>query len=217
MVTNNAINSNTPIELAKGGTNASSMTNTDGVVYYDGTRLVTTAVGTATHILTSNGVGVAPTFQAAAGGGGITVQQVYASTTAYATGTTAIPVDDTIPQKTEGSELLTVTITPTNSSNLLLIRFVGNVYRPSANAFCALFQDATTNALSANFRGNSGVDTQVMVLEYRMVAGTTSATTFRIRMGLDTTAAWQVNSCSLGSRCMGGVACTVLTVTELSV
>ena len=29
------------------------------------------AVGTATHVLTSNGAGAAPTFQAAAGGGGI--------------------------------------------------------------------------------------------------------------------------------------------------
>jgi len=68
MATNNAINSNIPIEIAKGGTNASSMTNTDGVVYYDGTRLVTTAVGSATQVLTSNGAGLAPTFQPAAGG-----------------------------------------------------------------------------------------------------------------------------------------------------
>jgi hypothetical protein len=61
---------NNPLALAYGGTNATSMTNTDGVVYYDGTRLVTTAVGTATQVLTSNGAGVAPTFQAAGGGGG---------------------------------------------------------------------------------------------------------------------------------------------------
>lgn len=54
-----------PLPIANGGTNATSMTNTDGVVYYDGTSLVTTAVGTATNILTSNGAGLAPTFQAA--------------------------------------------------------------------------------------------------------------------------------------------------------
>lgn len=52
------------LPIANGGTNASSMTNTFGVNYFDGTRLVTTAVGTATNVLTSNGVGVAPTFQA---------------------------------------------------------------------------------------------------------------------------------------------------------
>ncbi len=70
-MTINAIQSNIPIEISKGGTNATSMTNTDGVVYYDGTRLVTTAVGTATQVLTSNGAGVAPTFQAAGGGSSI--------------------------------------------------------------------------------------------------------------------------------------------------
>jgi len=52
------------LAIANGGTNATSMTNTDGVVYYDGTRLVTTTVGTATNVLTSNGAGMAPSFQA---------------------------------------------------------------------------------------------------------------------------------------------------------
>jgi len=56
------------VAIAGGGTNATSMANTDGVVYYDGTRLVTTTVGTAGQVLTSNGA-VAPTFQAAPGVG----------------------------------------------------------------------------------------------------------------------------------------------------
>lgn len=55
------------LPIANGGTNASSMTNTDGVVYFDGTRLVTTTVGTLGQVLTSNGAGVAPTFQAIGG------------------------------------------------------------------------------------------------------------------------------------------------------
>jgi hypothetical protein len=63
MPTNNAWNSNVPVEISKGGTNATSMTNTDGVCYFDGTRVVTTTVGNTTEVLTSNGAGVAPTFQ----------------------------------------------------------------------------------------------------------------------------------------------------------
>jgi hypothetical protein len=54
------------LAIANGGTNATSMTNTFGVNYFDGTRLVTTTVGTAAQVLTSNGAGVAPTFQASA-------------------------------------------------------------------------------------------------------------------------------------------------------
>lgn len=41
----------TPVSIANGGTNATSMTNTDGVVYYDGTSLVTTAVGSTGQLL----------------------------------------------------------------------------------------------------------------------------------------------------------------------
>ena len=45
---------------------------TDGeLITWDATGApATVAVGTATHVLTSNGIGVAPTFQAAGGGGG---------------------------------------------------------------------------------------------------------------------------------------------------
>jgi hypothetical protein len=70
------------LAIANGGTNATSMATTDGVVYYDGTRLVTTAVGTATQVLTSNGAGVAPTFQAV--GGGFTWSEITGATVALA-------------------------------------------------------------------------------------------------------------------------------------
>lgn len=62
-----AINITAPVSIANGGTNATSMATTDGVVYYDGTRLVTTSAGTSGQILTSNGAGVAPTYQSASG------------------------------------------------------------------------------------------------------------------------------------------------------
>ncbi|MGB8467666.1 MAG: tail fiber domain-containing protein [Candidatus Babeliales bacterium] len=70
-ITTSATNSTTmtidlvaPVTIANGGTNATAMTNTDGVVYYDGTKLNTTTAGTAGQLLTSNGTGNAPTFQA---------------------------------------------------------------------------------------------------------------------------------------------------------
>lgn len=43
MVTKNAIGSNIPIEIAKGGTNATSMATSSGVVKYDGTNLLTSS------------------------------------------------------------------------------------------------------------------------------------------------------------------------------
>lgn len=56
-----------PVSIANGGTNAITMATTDGTVYFDGTRLVTTATGTSTQVLTSNGAGVAPTYQSIGG------------------------------------------------------------------------------------------------------------------------------------------------------
>ena len=50
------------LPVAGGGTNATSFSVTDGTVYFDGTRLVTTATGTSGQILTSAGAGVAPSY-----------------------------------------------------------------------------------------------------------------------------------------------------------
>lgn len=60
-----------PMPIVEGGTNAQSMSTTNGVIYYDGTRLVTTGTGTAGQLLTSNGA-AAPTYQPSGGGGGST-------------------------------------------------------------------------------------------------------------------------------------------------
>lgn len=91
MATINSINSNIPIELSKGGTNATSMATTNGTVYYDGTRLVTTATGTSGQVLVSNGAGVAPTFQTVAGSLVFIQSQTAASSTTvdFTTGITS--------------------------------------------------------------------------------------------------------------------------------
>ena len=60
----------TDLTVAQGGTGAGTFT-ANGVLVGNGTSAVTaTAVGTSGHVLTSNGSGSAPTFQAAGGGGG---------------------------------------------------------------------------------------------------------------------------------------------------
>ena len=63
-------------------------TGTDGeLITWDASGdPATVAVGTATHVLTSNGVGAAPTFQAAAGGGALT----YISTVSASDGDSSI-------------------------------------------------------------------------------------------------------------------------------
>lgn len=62
-----------PLPIVEGGSNAQSLATTDGVIYFDGTRLVTTAVGTAGQVLTSQGAGSPPIFQSMAGAGTISI------------------------------------------------------------------------------------------------------------------------------------------------
>lgn len=58
-----------PFPIHSGGTNATSIPNAYGTVYYDGTKLTNTTVGTSGQVLTSQGAGLPPIFQTGGGGG----------------------------------------------------------------------------------------------------------------------------------------------------
>ena len=67
--TNTFLSSASGVTVAQGGTGASTFA-ANGVLFGNGTSAIgATAVGTSAQVLTSNGSGVAPTFQDAAGGG----------------------------------------------------------------------------------------------------------------------------------------------------
>ncbi|MCL5875790.1 MAG: tail fiber domain-containing protein [Candidatus Dependentiae bacterium] len=86
---NPIVNLTIPVSIANGGTNATSMTNTNGTVYYDGTRLVTTTTGSLGQVLTSNGA-AAPTYQSLSAIGAVT--SVTGGTGITITGTATAPV-----------------------------------------------------------------------------------------------------------------------------
>lgn len=152
------------------------------------------SAGSAGQVLTSNGSGALPSFQAA--GGGTFVKQTRSSTSTAGSTTTAIPYDNTIPQNTEGAEVLTCAITPSNANNILLIEYTFMMTCASINGVMrqfvsALFQDSTANAIYAQLdlqtpshvngvNPNAGL---TVTGRFYMTAGTTSATTFKLRVG----------------------------------
>lgn len=141
-------------------------------------------------------------------------QIVNTTTGAVATGSTIIPADDTIPQKTEGDQYMTLSITPRNSSNILIIEVTANVYVDSgADIIIALFQDDTSNALSAAWGRAFGAEKSPLMLRHYMIAGTTSATTFKIRIGTEVSRTVTFNGVG-GSRKFGGVLDSSITITE---
>jgi len=154
----------------------------------------------------------------ASGVGGKIVQVVNTQTGALATGTTVLPFDDTIPQNSEGDEYLTLAITPTNASNVLRIQACFLIGHSTTNgSHCiALFQDSTAGALATMDGFTDRVsDPQCVVLDYRMAAGTTSSTTFKIRGGAGGAGTTTING-RAGARLYGGVNTSSLTITEIS-
>jgi len=138
--------------------------------------------------------------------------------TTYSSTATTIPNDDTIPQNTEGAELITVAITPTNASNRLRIEANIPVLSPSGGLYAtaAIFQDTTADALAASLVYCTGSDnSEPMILFHEMAAGTTSATTFKLRVG-PTSGTLYFNGTSAGRR-FGGVSAVRIRVTEIKV
>jgi len=147
------------------------------------------------------------------------VQAVYVSTSSLVTCTSHIPTDDTIPQNTEGTEVLTVTITPRSTTSILKFTSVitaGNGSN-SAGYTQALFQDTTDNALAAKISKIEINSAGTQVMQHVMPAGTTSSTTFKIRVGShneDANYSVYINGDPSGNRFLGGVSGTYLIIEE---
>ena len=193
---------------------------TDGnIISYDASgNPVAIATGSDGQVLTSTGAGSAPAFEALPAGGKV-VQVVNVQTGAVATGTTALPNDDTIPQKTEGDEFMTLAITPTSASNKLKIEVVCSDFSNTvgtANVTIALFQDSTAGALAAWLSSKATAYEISGAFTHFMTAGTTSSTTFKIRMGCTGGGTTTFNGVSAG-RMLGGVLASSITITEISV
>ncbi len=183
------------------------------------------AKGTGLQLLQTNAGATAPewasysTFVTAANAlSGSIVQVVNTLNVTMTTIATAIPYDDTIPQISEGGAVMSRAITPTNASNKLLIRATvcwSNNTGATYNTL-ALFQDATANALActALFYGTSTQLPQISTLEYYMTAGTTSSTTFSLRLGDNSGNTITINGVN-GARVYGGSLTSSLTISEI--
>lgn len=146
---------------------------------------------------------------------GFPVQVVSANFSAVATGTTILPYDDTIPQITEGDEYMTQAITPKSTTNKLVITAVfTGATTAVADLVVALFQDSTANALAATaVTSDSASIRRQLTLQYTMTAGTTSATTFRIRAGASAAGTTTFNGAA-GARRFGGITLSNITISE---
>lgn len=168
--------------------------------------------GTNGQYLTTNGL---DTLSWTSASTRVSLQTVFSYTGAVATGTNSIPIDNTIPQNTEGTEYMTLSITPLSSSNLLKITAIFYFSAGSSSASVgALFQDSTANALASGPVLFGPVNTMRHgYFTHSMVAGTTSSTTFKIRIGGGGTVSFNGSG---GSRVFGGVSNSGMIIREFA-
>jgi len=173
------------------------------------------AVGANNTVLTADST-TATGLKWAAGAQKV-IQMVTTQTGAVATGTGVIPLDDTIPQNTEGDQYMSLTMTPTNASNDLLIQVVFNS-ATSSTVLCgvALFQDSIANALASTAKEHSAVNMVFpCAFTHKMTAGTISATTFKVRSGGNGSTTSTFNG-RTSARLYGGTMASSITVWEVT-
>ena len=151
---------------------------------------------------------------------GSVVQVVHVQDGEVASGTTTCAYDDTIMQNTEGTEFMTLAITPTNSNHKLKIDVLANINHNSTNkiVIVGLFQDSTANALAAmNATEDLGNSPLPVGFTHFMTAGTTSSTTFKVRAGTDAAATVTFNGRDGSNRRLAGKYASTITITEIAV
>lgn len=138
------------------------------------------AVGAAGTVLTSDGTDAA---WAALSGRIVSVASNF--TTAHASTTSQIPNDDTTPlQATEGAQYATVTMTPTASTNIIIVIAQWSGASNAASVIIAnvIFEGTTYRGGTwAQVHGNNAVESSTAF--YVGTAGSTSARTYTARFG----------------------------------
>jgi len=134
------------------------------------------------------------------------LQVVSTNSTSVVSANVSIPSDNTIPQNTEGSEVLTLSITPVSATSTLYILFSASGEATFTNrVVCALFKDSNADAITAIASYNDGPTHYI--LQHSEVSGSTSARTYKIRTGPSGAASGTIyfNSNTSGNAIFGGV------------
>jgi len=161
-------------------------------------------------VLTSDANGVGSWLA----GAGKIVQMVYFQTGEFASSPKKMAYEDIIPQNTEGEEYMSLTITPTSVNSILEITVVVNATSNDNTPTVALFQDNQVNAIAATYFVGYPQWITPVTINHFMQAGTTSATTFKVRMGSSNGNTYFNGQTS--GRMLGGVYSSSITIKEYS-
>lgn len=131
-----------------------------------------------------------------------------------------IPYDDTIPQSSQGSELITVDIEPHLSNSLLVVEFNAPTMLIGVGTEIptyTLFRDADADAI---LTGHSALTTGTLLgsmhFRHRVVADSKDLTTFKVRVGGNLSTSDIYFNGDTSARKYGGSSVILLTVIEIA-
>lgn len=155
----------------------------------------------------------------ALGSSGKVLQVVRSTTSSVVTCGTNIPWDDTIPQNTEGNEVLATAITPLSATSTLYIKFFCNGNHSGAGGngtMAALFVDSTANAISVFGSQNQGANWQTTIsIAASVASSSTTSRTYKVRVGSSGGVTFYVNGNNTGTRVFGGASTAMLEIWEV--
>lgn len=196
-------------------------------VFYTGSAVSSKAYATLGYLTWASGLTTAGTWDTAPSkvqqfGPGVTlpgrlVQSVYQVYTTYGSTGTTIPNDDTIPQSSEGTQLITATITPVDAANVLALKaHVDGTVSSGAWILAAIFRDSAANAIAMgrNYQGTVNATAQVNI-DWRVLADAATATTFKLRAGPGTGSVTVYFNGTSAGRIGGGTLHSFITISEL--
>jgi hypothetical protein len=133
---------------------------------------------------------------------------------AHTTFTTVIPLDDTIPQVTEGTQILSQSIACAIGNTIEALAHVPFGNAASSYGVAALFLDGAANAIAASHTviPSAGQLSQLTVIDRFVATATSHTVTVRCGPGSATTMA--ING-STGSRFFGGVQQATLKLSQI--
>jgi hypothetical protein len=128
----------------------------------------------------------------------------YAEYTAWAAMTTIIPFDDTLPQNTEGTQILTITVTTTTATQKVRLRAQAWAFSSvgSIQVIVALFRTGNANAIAAS-ADQGGAAPLLYCVEFEDAPGAAGTYTYTVRIGPSAAASVYVNGTTT-SRMLGG-------------
>lgn len=196
--------------------------NATSLILPTGANIVTAPGDIAVFVSEGGGNWRCTSFERASGiplsaPSGSVINSTYAEYTANASLTAVLPYDDTIPQSTEGTQILSVSLTPTSATNKVRVRFQCQAAGNGANvvAGAALFVNSDINAVRASFTVfPSATDIGAVGFEYLHTPGAITAQTYAVRMGPRATETIRLNG-TTGARIYGGVSAATLVVEEI--